>query len=105
MILEAPKMPTDLNDSFSRMINQKIKIDEVFNFQSENIHSSLEEVDKFIRNKAPNVAIHFKYDKAKGDGKETPFQPLGRLLLSAKKRGIIKKCIPSSDGDGFFVLI
>lgn len=40
-----------------------------------------------------------------GDGSETLFQPVGRLLLDARRKGLILRLtpLPDHDGLGFFV--
>tara|TARA_Y100001935_G_C17158864_1_gene434241 strand:+ start:425 stop:721 length:297 start_codon:yes stop_codon:yes gene_type:complete len=98
-------MSTNFEESFAKLINKKVEINEIVHLKSEDFALNLEQIVKVIKEKSPNYVIHFKYEKARGDGKETLFQPLGRYLLNAKKNGRIRSCVPSPEGDGFFVVI
>ena len=44
-----------------------------------------------------------RFDAARGDGRETLFLPLGRLLLEARRTGRISRCLPFPEGDGYYV--
>lgn len=44
-----------------------------------------------------------RFDAARGDGVETLFQPLGRLLLQARRDGRLQSCLPLPDGAGYFI--
>ena len=61
------------------------------------------ERSRFARGKT--VAIQF--DPPPQGGGETLFQPVGRLLLDAKKRGWIDRLqtLPSQDGLGFYIAL
>jgi hypothetical protein len=54
---------------------------------------------------AKTVAI--RLDAAREGGGETLFQPVGRALLAAKKRGWIERLqtLPAHDGLGFYVAL
>lgn len=46
-----------------------------------------------------------RFDPARGDGTETLFQPLGRLLLQARREGRLTSCLPLPDGAGYFIAL
>ncbi len=54
---------------------------------------------------AKSVAV--RLDAPAGGGGETLFQPVGRILLEARKRGWIERLqtLPSQDGLGFYVAL
>lgn len=52
-------------------------------------------------NRADSYRIRF--DAASNDGRETLFLPLGRRLLDARRAGDITRCLPESDGAGYFI--
>ncbi|CAA2103843.1 MULTISPECIES: hypothetical protein [Methylobacterium] len=55
--------------------------------------------------KGKTVAIRF--DPPPEGGGETLFQPVGRLLLDAKRKGIVDRLqtLPAGDGLGFYVAL
>lgn len=46
---------------------------------------------------------HLRFDPARGDGTQTLFQPLGRLLLAARREQRLQSCLPLPDGAGYFI--
>ena len=44
-----------------------------------------------------------RFDAAGEDGEETLFLPLGRYLLEARRAGRLARCLPTSDGCGYFI--
>lgn len=42
------------------------------------------------------------FDAPAGDGRETLFQPVGRRLLEARRAGLIAKCLPLAEGNGYY---
>lgn len=49
-------------------------------------------------------SVHIRFDPPAGDGSETLFQPVGRRLLQARRNGLLKSCLPVSDGAGYFIV-
>lgn len=43
------------------------------------------------------------FDPPSADGRETLFLPLGRRLLSARRAGKLRSCLPSADGRGYVI--
>jgi len=62
-------------------------------------------VEKLLEKGALGRSYCLRFAPSKGDGKETLFQPLGRLLLAARKNGVLSRCLPISDGAGYFIAI
>lgn len=58
-------------------------------------------IDQSEDRQARRFAIRFA--PARGDGKLTLFQPVGRLLLEMRKAGRITRCLPLPDGTGFYI--
>jgi len=48
-------------------------------------------------------SYRLSFDPARGDGTETLFQPLGRLLLQARREQRLQSCLPLADGAGYFI--
>lgn len=71
--------------------------------EAEAIVKDMLERSRFAR--AKTVAI--RLDPPPEGGGETLFQPVGRLLLGAKKRGWIERLqtLPARDGLGFYVAL
>lgn len=44
-----------------------------------------------------------RFTAATNDGQETLFLPLGRRLLQARRDGRLNRCLPTSDGAGYFI--
>ena len=52
----------------------------------------------------PKAASYLiRFEAATDDGRETLFLPLGRRLLQARRDGVISRCLPVSDGAGYFI--
>jgi len=45
-----------------------------------------------------------QFSPARGDGSETLFQPLGKLLLNARRDGHLAGCLPTRDGAGYLIV-
>lgn len=71
----------------------------------EGAQAIVREIIEFKRVKA--VSIAFRIDGAAPGGGETLFQPLGRTLLAARRKGAVQRLeiLPAQDGQGFFVVI
>jgi hypothetical protein len=56
---------------------------------------------------APGRTVAVRLDGPPEGGGETLFQPVGRLLLDAKRRGWIERLqtLPAHDGLGFYILL
>jgi len=44
-----------------------------------------------------------QFDAATSDGQETLFLPLGRRLLQARRDGQLSRCLPTADGNAYFI--
>jgi hypothetical protein len=44
-----------------------------------------------------------RFDPAGGDGRETLFLPAGRRLLEARREGLLARCLPTTDGAGYYI--
>jgi hypothetical protein len=43
------------------------------------------------------------FERATADGGETLFLPLGRRLLAARRDGVLARCLPIAEGNGYYV--
>lgn len=62
-------------------------------------------VDKFLQTPGGAKTYLIRFDPAVDDGRETLFQPLGRRLLQARREGLLSRCLPGTDGAGYFVTL
>jgi hypothetical protein len=69
------------------------------------VDSALTQVKRLLAQPAANGprSYHLRFEPARGDGAETLFLPLGRLLLEARRTGTLDSCLPMPDGAGYFI--
>lgn len=65
--------------------------------------SALEKVEALLDAEVSAASYLITFDGARDDGRETLFLPLGRRLLQARRDGQISRCLPASDGTGYFI--
>lgn len=68
---------------------------------------ALARVAELLDQRGPSAPRSYRllFDPARGDGSETLFQPLGRLLLQARRDGRLKSCLPLPDGAGYYIAL
>jgi len=66
---------------------------------------AIAQVQQLLAEAPPGHRYCLRFAPAKGDGSETLFQPLGRLLLQARREGRISSCLPLPDGAGYYLVI
>ena len=64
---------------------------------------AMQAVEKLLSEPASSKSFLIRFDAATDDGRETLFQPLGRRLLQARREGRLDRCLPASDGAGYFI--
>ena len=64
---------------------------------------AMQAVEKLLREPASAKSFLIRFDAAADDGRETLFQPLGRRLLQARRDGCLSRCLPATDGAGYFI--
>ena len=60
-------------------------------------------VEHLLAGAASAKSYLVRFDSATDDGRETLFLPLGRRLLQARREGRLNRCLPASDGAGYFI--
>lgn len=65
---------------------------------------AMQAVEKLLREPVSAKSFLIRFDAAANDGRETLFQPLGRRLLQARQEGRLNRCLPASDGAGYFII-
>jgi hypothetical protein len=67
--------------------------------------AALAQVNRLLAESAANGprSYELRFDPPRGDGAETLFLPLGRLLLQARRAGQLESCLPLADGAGYFI--
>lgn len=65
--------------------------------------AALARVAELLKLHGPAGSYRICFDPPTGDGAETLFLPLGRLLLDARRQGVLDSCLPLSDGAGYFI--
>lgn len=64
--------------------------------------TAVQRVDAMIETAAVRSCL-IRFDGAGDDGVETLFLPLGRHLLAERKAGRLARCLPTPEGDGYYV--
>jgi hypothetical protein len=67
--------------------------------------SAISQVAALLRESIPGNARSYRirFDPPAGDGAETLFLPLGRLLLAERRAGRLQSCLPLPDGTGYVI--
>ncbi len=88
-----------------RLALQPGDVEEEFDLGSLGAEAALHRLDAFLEQAAHAEARRYaiRFAPARGDGRQTLFQPIGRHLLQARKQGHIARCLPLSDGSGYYV--
>ncbi|WP_078120168.1 hypothetical protein [Thiosocius teredinicola] len=66
-------------------------------------NEAMEKVEDLLAAEVSAASYLITFDGARDDGRETLFLPLGRRLLQARRDGRISRCLPASDGTGYFI--
>ena len=64
---------------------------------------AMRSVERLLAHATAGESFLIRFDPARGDGRETLFQPLGKRLLRARREGRLVRCLPVPDGDAFFI--
>lgn len=64
---------------------------------------AMQAVEQLLQHSAAIGSCLIRFDPAAEDGHETLFLPLGRRLLQARRDGRLQRCLPMSDGAGYFI--
>ena len=75
--------------------------DETIDLSGLDADAALARVETLIDQAVPGRRYLLRFDPARGDGRETLFQPIGRRLLEARRAGHLSSCLPASDGAGY----
>jgi len=64
---------------------------------------ALAAVERLLHAREGKSSYLIRFAAARNDGRETLFLPLGRRLLQARRDGVLSRCLPVSDGAGYFI--
>jgi hypothetical protein len=64
---------------------------------------AMQRVETLLNGLEPRGTVLIRFDEARGDGVETLFLPLGRRLLEARRTGQLKRCLPTAQGNAYFI--
>lgn len=64
---------------------------------------ALDRIEQVLAKCKPSTRLLIRFEPAGEDGRETLFLPVGRHLLTARRDGRLKHCLPIADGAGYFV--
>jgi hypothetical protein len=76
----------------------------LLDLQGLSAEQAMQAVEKLLLEPASAKSFLIRFDAAGDDGRETLFQPLGRRLLQARREGRLNRCLPASDGAGYFII-
>jgi len=102
-MLQAGAMPYFDENPLAKIAFQASDADALLDLQGMPAERAMQAVEKLLREPAPAQSVLIRFDAAAEDGRETLFQPLGRRLLQARREGHLKRCLPASDGAGYFI--
>lgn len=88
-----------------RLAIQAEDIEDELDLGSLGVEAALQRLGEFIQQSANARARRYavRFAPARGDGRLTLFQPVGRYLLQARQQGHIARCLPLPEGSGFYV--
>lgn len=66
-------------------------------------HDAMQQVERLLMASQPPHSVLIRFNAAANDGKETLFLPLGRRLLEARRAGLLQTCLPTAEGNAYFV--
>jgi len=98
-------MPTFPGNPLENLAFDPETIDQVIELGDASAQQALDEVEQLLKNGSPGLCLCLRFPPAKGDGKQTLFQPLGHHLLQARREGRLERCLPASDGCGYVITI
>ena len=64
---------------------------------------AMQQVEQLLMASHPPSSVMIRFNAAANDGKETLFLPLGRRLLEARRAGLLQSCLPTAEGNAYFV--
>lgn len=98
-------MPTYESNPLENLKIDSQDADEVIDLDDPDPASSLTRVEQLIRTAPAGRSFLIRFPPASGDGRETLFQPLGRMLLGERREGRLSSCLPSPEGTGFYLVV
>lgn len=96
-------MPFFDDNPLQRLALEAPHADAVLDLRGCEIAEALRAIEDLLQRRGPAESYLVRFDPATGDGRETPFLPLGRRLLQARRDGVLMRCLPSADGAGYFI--
>lgn len=66
-------------------------------------NDAMQQVERLLLAADRPASVLIRFDAAANDGRETLFLPLGRRLLAARRDGLLKSCLPTADGNAYYV--
>jgi hypothetical protein len=66
-------------------------------------HRALARVEELLSDPGACGSYLVQFDAAEAVSRETLFLPVGRRLLQARRDGTIQRCLPVSDGSGYYI--
>ncbi len=80
-------------------------IDRTLDLDDRDVAATLQRVEQLIAEAAPGETLLLRFPPARGDGRETLFQPLGRFLLTQRRAGRIARCLPEANAAGYVITL
>ncbi len=98
-------MPVFDNNPLEKLRFGPDAADEVIDLTGLAHADALSQVDELLNAAPAGRSYLLRFSPARGDGRETLFQPLGRKLLSARRTGRLASCLPASDAAGYLIVM
>jgi hypothetical protein len=96
-------MPEFENNPLQKLAFNTRDADETIELGGLDPARALARVEALIEQAPRGRRYLLRFEPARGDGRETLFQPLGRLLLEARRAGRLASCLPAADGAGYLI--
>ena len=100
-------MPFFESEEVNALVGEAGSVDRVLDLRGASLEAAQAAIDGLLEEprKAKASGVLVRIDPATATSGETLFLPVGRQLLDARKRGLLKRCQPISveDGAGFYV--
>lgn len=96
-------MPYFDKNPLHKLAFQTDPADAVLDLQGMTADQAMRAVEGLLQGPASTGSYLIRFEPASQDGRETLFLPLGRRLLQARREGLLNRCLPASDGAGYFI--
>ncbi len=96
-------MPFFDQNPLEKLMLQHEDAERVLDLRGRSSREAMEAVEALLHGPRSAGSCLIRFDAARDDGQETLFLPIGRRLLQARREGLLSRCLPATDGAGYFI--